>query len=365
MFSDNNKISKRQLKMLVILNIFGSGIIAVPQTACYFGLNDGWICVLISGLIMLLSAFLVMTSTKPFAGQDFSKITERLFGRIISAVLCIIFAAKIIFSTSFALGIFSNTIKSTILNEMPVQVISIVMLILCAYCAYEGYEARGRLAELLVFAVFIPLIVIFAAAIKDSDFSNIKPILVSNTPQNIIMGSLAAGLCVIGVEFLFFINPYINRPRPEKPVYKGIIFAFTAFALILFITTARFGRYDMAHQSRSVIEIMNTIDIPGSFIERQDALMMWFYVVSSFVIINAGFFFGTLLLRDVIRKGSHGVYILAFIPAVFLISLIFSDTGKLLRIMISLNIAFSFAYTIILPVIMIILGKAVKRNENN
>ena len=127
--------------------------------------------------------------------------------------------------------------------------------------------------------------------------------------------------------------------------------------IISLITIARFGKYDIIHQMWPVLEIMDTIDLPGSFIERQDALIMTFWIISIFMMINAGMFFSSLIFKDIVKIGTHTTFICICIPIVYLISFLPNNITMVYKIMNIFYITFGLFYIFILPLVLYVIAK--------
>lgn len=361
MFSTNNKISVRQLQTLLILDIFGMGITTLPRKMAEISQQDGWISLILGTLLACFFAFLITSLCILFPKEGFVQYSRRLLSYPIGTLLSLGLVVKIIVSLSMELRIFSEIIKQIILFETPIWLISICMLMVGSYAASKGYEARGRISEILIFVVFIPLVFVFLIAVTDVDFTNLKPILASDK-GNLFKGALSCGFSFSAIEFVLLAYPYLNKNKEKAG--KRIIFSVLCAGLILSVITAltisRFGIFDMVHQMWPVLEIMDTIDLPGSFLERQDALIMSFWIIAIFVIINAGMFFSSLLLKNITEKGTHTFFILISMVIVYIISFIPKNIAELYYFMDKLNNYFGWIYTFLVPVILLIAVKVRK-----
>lgn len=71
-----------------------------------------------------------------------------------------------------------------------------------------------------------------------------------------------------------------------------------------------------------VMNLMQIIDIPILEIERQDALMMVFWILTEFTLINEYVFFAGIILQKIFRKRSHRKFLLPLVPVIFILSFI-------------------------------------------
>lgn len=360
MFSLNNKISIRQLQILLILDIFGTGVIILPRQVAEYGNQDGWIIVILGTIGAMLYGYIITTLISMFPNKNFVEYTTAIINKPIAIIIALLYCVKIIVNIAFELRLFGEIIKETMLPNTPFWIVCISTICLGGYAATKGYETRARIGEVLILLMVLPLLLVFFISSIDVDYTNILPVL--KTPKkDLIMGAYITTFAFTGIDFCLLVSPYINNHKAiRKSVMQVVIILGFLYTLITIVTTARFGAVDLKRQMWPVIEMMDTIDIPGSFVERQGALIMSFWIISVFAIVNASLFFSSLLLKDVFKKGKHSTYILICIPIIFMVSYLpqnIMEVGKLLEF---INTTFSIAYLFIIPLLLLVLAKVRK-----
>jgi len=369
MFSSNNKISIRQLQTLLILDIFGMGITFLPKKAAEFAGADGWLCVIIGTIFACICAWIISSLAELFPNDNFVTYTGKIVSKPIGIIITLGFIIKIILSLSIEVRIFSEIVKQTILFNTPSYVISACMLLLGVYGASKGYEVRGRISEILIFVIFIPLFIVFAFVAAGSDYTNLMPFFEADG-KSLTMGGIFSLFSFSGLEFILLAYPYLNnRKNAKKESIKAVGFIGIIMVLITVITLSKFGPFDIRNQIWPVLELMDAIDMPGAFIERQDAVVMSFWIMSIFIIINAGLFFSSMLSKDIIKKGKHLWYIILTSIIVFCISLIPDNISEVIALSEKIYMSFGAAYIFIIPALLLIIAKIKKLggdfNENN
>jgi spore germination protein len=353
----NNKISIRQLQILLILESFGVGIVILPRRVVEFADQDGWIVIILATLLAMIYAFIITSVGKIFPQDSFKTYSSKILSKPIGTLLTIGFILKILLTTALELRFFGEILQQTILPKTPFSLVCFIMLCLCGFAASKGFETRARIGEILIFLIFIPLAIVFFIAIFDIDFTNIMPIMVTS-PSSLLRGAVLTGLSFTGLEFCLLIYPYANNP---KNVRKGIVTATSLIGMfmliITLITIAKFGPSDLKMQLWPVFEMMDLINLPGSFIERQGALIVSFWIISIFAIVNAGLFFSSLLLKDIAKVGKHSYYIIFCVIVVFFIALLPKNTNDILKLMDIVFITFGVAYAFFIPLILLIVAK--------
>ncbi len=353
MFSLNNKVSVRQLQALLVLNVLGTGIIFLPRKAAELAMQDGWIVIAVTTVFAVALAFLINSVGRMFPGDSFVTYTSRILSRPVSVLISLLFVAKLIIDLSLELRLFCEVVKQTLLAKTPFYIVSALMLAAAAFIASKGYEARARIAELLIILVTFPILFVFGVGLFDIDFSNLMPVCVT-PPGRMVWGGFSVLYVFTGLEFCLLFYPYSNRPKATRAgIVKAVIFIGAFLIFITAVTIAKFGPFDVRHQMWPLLEMMDIIDLPGSFIERQDALIMSFWIVSTFAIVNAGLFFSSLILKDVVNKGSHSLYIVICALVAFVMAFIPENIEQIYELQDYMFFTFGLFFLIALPVVLI------------
>ncbi len=371
MFSFNDKISVRQLQILIILDVFGTGVIILPRRVAEFADQDGWIIVVLATLLAFFYTYVITSIGRLFPNDSFLTYTSKILTKPIGLLLSLGFIVKIIVSSAMELRFFGEIIKQTMLENTPFTIVCFSMLAVSGYAAAKGYETRARLAEILIFVVFVPLIIVFSIAAVDSDFTNLLPVMVA-PPIDLLTGGFYCGTAFMGMEFCLLVYPYITKPKDvRKGALSAVLWVGVILVLITAITISKFGPFDVQKQMWPVLEMMDVIDLPGSFIERQDAFVMSFWIISVFAIINAGLFFSAIILKDSVQsifkkcKIRHSVFIFICMIAIAIISFLPQNISQVNEIMDFMFMTFGVAYLIVIPIILFAVAKLRRLGRND
>jgi len=354
MFSLNDKISIRQMQILLIIEIFGAGIIMLPRKAAEYAGQDAWLAIAIATAMALCAAYLMTSAGRLYPRDSFVSAASRLLSKPAGKFIGVIFTLKLLFNCAFEIRIFGGILRQTLLPHTPFAVISGAVIAVSAYAAAKGYEARARLAQILFPIIFIPVVFVFLLGLMDVDITNLAPVFAVK-PVNLGVGAMRAVTAFSGLELLLLVTPYANRPLSVRRGMTQTVLVIGAFMMFMTsITIAKFGPDEVSRQMWPVLEMMDQIDLPGSFIERQDALIMSFWIISSFAIVNSCLFFSSILLRDVTGRGSYRLYLLICLPVVFAVSCLKLDTLQADRVIDYVFYTFDAGFTIIIPAALLI-----------
>lgn len=358
MFSENDKISLRQLQMLIILDIFGTSIITLPRLTAEMAGADGWLLIIGAGAIIAIYAFVLNMLSREYPQLTFVELSQKIMTKPIGIVLSIGFAIKLVLTTGLELRVFCEIIRQTMLFTTPIGVTAGVMLLVAAYAAARGYECRARVAEVLVPIVFIPLIFVFVVAAFNTDFTNLQPAF-KISGANFAKGSLMTAFSFQGIEFLLLAHPFITKSKNAGKASAQAILVLTALmTATTAITIARFGAEEVKMKLWPVLQMMDTIDIPGSFIERQDVFMMWFWIISAFAGVNAGIFLISLIFSRLSNKrNTRKTLAFLILPVLFVVAMYPNDIAKTYELLNWCNKYLGTTYLFIVPLIVLLVSK--------
>lgn len=367
MFSQNNKISMRQVKILIILNMFSNTSLILPRIASEIAQGDGHFIVLGGAVISLIYVYVITSLAKRFPNQNIVEYTELIFNKPIALIIGIVLMLKFIILAGLEIRVFGELVKQSLLRDTPIEIIVIAMLLVVVYLTRKGYEARARMAELLIFVILIPLVLIFIFAVPNFEVYNISPIF-AISGSKFIYGSFMMSFAYSGLELLLLSTPFILKPNKlPKVALKSVAFVGILNALICVLTIGSFGPVETSRQIWPVMSIMQIIHLPGALIQRQDALMVSFWIMTVFLLINAYLFFSSLLIKKMTRLKEQNFLVLPLVPIVYLISLMpdnIIETYDLLTIMTQYV---SILFLLPIPLILLIVAKlrGLGINDNN
>ena len=363
MFALNDKISIRQMQTLLVIDIFGSGIIMLPRKTAEYAGQDAWLVIVAMTSMAVCAVYLMTSVGRLYPNDSFVSIVSRLLSKPVGKLLGIIFVVKLLINCSLELRLFGEILRQTLLPSTPFAIVCFAMLAVGSYAAAKGYETRARIAQILFPLIFIPITFVFLLGMIDVDLSNLLPMFTVK-PDKLMMGSVRAGTAFSGLELLLLVTPYAVRPRSvRKGMIQAVIFIGIFMIFITSVTIARFGPGEVTRQLWPVLEMMDLIDLPGSFIERQDALIMSFWIISNFAIVNGCLFFSSIMLKDVIGKGKHSIYIAICVPVVFAVSCLMFKLTSIDHIVDLLFYTLGIGFMIIIPAVLLAVAAFRKAGE--
>lgn len=348
----NDKISNKQLNMLLITNIFGTGIVILPRLAFEIGGFSSFLLILFAGVFALFSVFIIKALINLFPDKSFYEYTSIIMGKPISLILTAGFILRLVIHTVLTIKIFLEIAHHVMLPNTPIWIVAGLIILVSGYGASKGYEARAAMAEIFMPLVLLPILIIYLLAIPSIDLNHLGDFILFNDRFNVHMFFLLYAFT--GIELLLLVRPYVSK---KINVVPSVVILTVVMIFVTIITQLRFGSY-IETLRWPVIEMIDATELPNAFLQRHAVLMMSFFIISVFSIVNACVFFSSLMMKSVLKRGSHTTYVIIVCAICFLLFLIEMDVYSLLQ---TSFYTFGIAYMFVIPIVLLFFSKVSKR----
>lgn len=315
MFSENQKISERQMARLLIFDMCGISTLLLPGLLGKMLGTDGIFAILLGAVPVYLFTFLPeLLQKNSNAGnlrnisntvESYPDILKKQQNGFIRILMLAVYAVEGILLAGYGLFLLSDLMVSELLKDSSFVLAAVLLVLLCGYGIWQGIEGRARVYEILFWFVFLPLILMLLLATKDVNTIYWTPVMMHS------LGSFLKGTAVVvllygTLAFVLFLQPYLaNDVRVGRTCRKSLCVTVIFSAAIYLITLGIFGSGMLPKMKYPAITLMSMIKLPGGFFERQDAFMVaiWFFTIYAF--INTGMFYASDLLKAVCQKGKQ------------------------------------------------------------
>lgn len=363
MFSDNEKISLRQFKRIIVFDLLSISGLIIPRIAVGFAGRDGLISIILGVVIALIYSAIIIIITKNL-NENFLDYSIHNAGRFITFIVGALYVLKLFACCVFATRLFGDVINETILLKTDPRIIIIMLLLISAYAAFKGFEVRARITEVLYFIIIVPLAVLLLFGLRDAQVSNLMP-LFTESPVSIIKGGYGVFLTFSLLELILFSEPFIKVHKTnvskEKSIFSHVSQALVIggiMDLLLFIVTVGIlGIEETKAKVWSTLSIIQIIRLPGGFIQRQDALIICFWMLSIFTIISGFIYYICFISGKIFHVSSQNYLIIPIILLVFGASAIPMDADQYYKLFGKYMMYIGIPQSLLLPLIILLIGK--------
>lgn len=287
MFSDNEKISGRQMYRTIMVTLGGPTLLICPLVAGRFG-ADGFFVYLVAGVLSVVYTMLMMWCKNRGIFQCGNKRCTAVMAGL-RILLCI----KLLFLAIGGLYLICDVVTGILLPETHLFMVLIVLAAALIYWNTGSIESSARAFELIFYWVVVPIVVVIAVAIPKVIPGNLIPSLFLKEGSMAGKGMDVAGIVKAGILLWLLFTPsellafckehYRNDTKTTKGVWRGL-FMLLAGNVITYGTIL--GIYGEEGMNRGgtypLLKVMQISGIPGDFLRRVDGFMSVFLVLSLF-----------------------------------------------------------------------------------
>lgn len=359
----NHKISHIQFRGLMVSAIVGAGVLSMQSPLVKILGTDGWISILITGLLFIGNFAIYNQIFKIYPDKDFFEIGRITLGTFVFNVFLVLFLGYVVLSASIVARNLGDLIKSFPLQKTPIEVIIIVFIISTSYIATQEMDVIARAAYLMY-----PLIVIFAflivlLALPEADFSNLLPVFKADY-KSIIKGVEESLFSFSGIELILLAIPFVeDRDKVFKSGVIGLVTVTIIYLAMFVMTLTHFSLQQIESQSYPVLALVRQLDLPGLFLENLDGVVIAFWVIVISSAMATSYFASGKVLSKLFNTKSHKYFILGLIPIIFYISLIPKNSIEVMTYTKKYYDVLAYISILALPILMLIAGYIRKRVE--
>ena len=359
-----NKISSEQVKCLIVAVIIGVGILSLPSDMATILDNDGWVGILLGGLITIPFIIMIDKIFKLYPNKNFFQLGKEIMHPIIFKFILLIFLSYNILLLSLSVRIFSDVIKTYLLETTPLEIIIITMLLAVSYIARSQIETIARMAVMIYPIILGFIIFLIIINIPNLDISNIYPIFNMNY-KLLPKGILTALFSYAGYEFIILVLPLVEDSRETlKSSLKGISLVIGIYLIVFFITLSQYGVHQLKREIWPTIAIVKEVDLPGYFLENLDGIVMAIWVMVVYGTLGPFLHSAGVILSDVLNTREHESLIFPIIPIIYIFAIYPENLVQVENILGKAFNYLSLVAIFIIPAILFILAIIKKRRES-
>ena len=357
MYTHNAKISVRQAKILLILQMFNMSMLILPRIAGSIVGNDGYLLPIVAFIFGSIYVLSIVSLLERFPGEGLDTIAPKLLSKWIGIAVVILFTIKLIIGAGLEVRMFAEMVSQVLLPTTPLPVIILILLITVHYLIKSGLEATGRMGEVVAYFVFIPLIFVFSILVIRTDYKQLMPFFTARI-KGALGGAYLVSMTFVPLEFILIIGNLVSKQYKLKSICLWAIGIVSFFEVILIaLTFTGVGVITTTKQVWPVLTLMQSIQLPGSILENQDILMMSLWIISVYMYISGTIYVASLTLSRLAHFNRQNVTILPLIPIVFVISMLPGSLAQAYKYLVGFNAIINPVFLFVVPIVLYILSK--------
>ena len=166
MFSNNNRISTRQVFRLFVFDFVGESTLILPSQLAAFAGNDGLASIVLGGIMGSLYLWYLAYVLKKME-TDLVTYMERILPAWMKKIFLVLLLVYFTGMSGYGAYIFSDVIQKGLIAGESFPLILILVLLTAGYAVCGGIESRARVYEILFVVLFVLLAVMLLIAAGD------------------------------------------------------------------------------------------------------------------------------------------------------------------------------------------------------
>lgn len=313
-------LSKLQLFAVLFTLIIGRGILLIPILVTRHAEQDGWISILLAGLLSLILVNISLYAMKFFEDKTFIEISEmalgKYFGKIPGVLLVVYYVIFAALATRFIIDLAS----SWLLPQTPIEILMIILIGLCYYLCRNGIKVYGRFCQTLLWITFPAIPLILLPFLLQANVVKFLPVGGSGI-HNILISALPGIYGFLGFESVVLLYPYVRKQISHKEIVTTCNVALLAVLFLKVYLVAGcigiFGYREIQYFMYPVLEYFKILEFP--VIERVEFVLIYFWLFIFFGAIVGLFRLATLGAGRLLKmEGYKNMALLLAIPVYFI-----------------------------------------------
>lgn len=354
------KISHLQLRGLIVSIVIGVGVLNMQNPLAEEMGQNGWIAILISGLLTIPMVMLINKVFEMYPDKDFFEVGKAIYGPFF-IIIKIVFTLYLLMIAAFVARNLAELVKVFILRNTPLEVILITFILSCIYLASYEIDVIARAGYFMYPIIILFSIVIILIGLPNADWNRVLPLFRTD------IGSILRGIRVCffnfsGIGLIIFMLPFVED---KKKIFKSEVFAISTITLIytaIFLAVvANFSINQITLINYPVFTLSRRVDLPGYFLENLDGLIMALWVIIIFGTMVPVYYSASKVLSNMFKVKHHAYFVIGLVPVIYLVAMmpdnfiqLTDDMGQYLEYL-------GLACELIIPILTLVLGVVRKK----
>lgn len=352
---EDNKdiISINQMIFILILTMVGTGILTLPRNLAEVAAYDHWIILLVGGLVamVVITIYAWIIRLKP--NKPYFEILCHSLTKPIAYLVGFLYMVYVVGMIGLLTRLFGEVIKVYLLNRTPIEVINISILASCIYLSRKGIEVLGKMITLLFPTIIVVTIFVFSLSFIKSDLKNLLPVFQITFTQ-ILKGMPVTILSFLGLEMILFFGVNLDKPKESIKSVAAVGAVVLFYLLIIVATFAKFGSIQIKNLIWPTLDLFDTIELPGLFIENIQVIVMSAWVITVFTTIAPMYLAGVTMAKSITKSKDQAYLAAPLLPFIYFSSLIPKSLAHLYKIVDKYTKYFASIMVFLIPLIVLI-----------
>jgi spore germination protein len=297
----DESIGRKEMSFTIMSMMIGIGILTLPRNiASVTRFADGWISILVGGLLAagfaLILAFLAIRMAK----DSFYRFASKTITQPLAAALTGLISVYFILFCGFETRAIASISKQYLFERTPVEAVA------CAFLLVVIYAVSGsRIGLIRLNALFLPLVLVIAVlllAFSSGNFrvQEMEPFFTTGI-SGLAAGTRETIFSLLGFEIVLFYGSMLRNRRDALPAAAiGVTVPVLLYLAIYLVCVGVFSQEALHNVAYPAIELAKEAKIPGEFLERFESV---FFIIWIMTIYNT-----TCMALDIACESMRSIF---------------------------------------------------------
>lgn len=316
----DERISERDIMIAIPSIVIGVGILSTPKQLASVTIGaDGWIPLLVVGLIAVFMTWAIAKFASGFQGQTFLTYASKIVTKPVAIVLSFMFAVLSIFITAYQIRKISNISQQYLFDRTPIEVIALTFLLVVVY-AVSG----SRAGLFRINMMFMPIIILIALTLVVFNLGwinigNLLPAFQTPVSGYVQVVKNTGAISYLGFGILWFYLSLVDKPKKApRAAAIGMCIPVGLYMIIFIMCIGVFGNAVTANILYPTIELAKVVEIPGGFFERFESVFFVIWIMAIFITATMAMDIGVFALNSIFKNTEKLKIILILTPIIYL-----------------------------------------------
>jgi len=318
----DREIGRREMVIITANVVIGVGILTFPRgLAKATGSVDGWISVLLTGVVFALLGWGLGTLASRFPKQTFPEYAAAIVTRPVAVLLVLFMGVYYTLFVAFEVRAVGNIAKQYLFTTTPVEVITLCFLLIVQYAVFGLRTALLRLNMIFLPIVLLVITIVQLYTLPFFEIDNVKPFFVTDVPS-ILEGVQVVVLSFTGLEIILFYGYLLRQPsQAPKDVLLGLSVPIALYISIYVIVIGVFTADVAMNLTYPTIELAKEVEVPGGFMERVESIFFTIWIMTIFNTCSIFFDLAVFMFQSIFSRLSKVAWLLILSPVIYIVAL--------------------------------------------
>ncbi|MGZ4105856.1 MAG: GerAB/ArcD/ProY family transporter [Tumebacillaceae bacterium] len=254
----------------------GVGVLGFQRIVIKESDHDAWISVLIAGLLVHLSTWVMIKTLRLYESTDLFGIHYDVFGKWLGGLLSFVWILFFASGTFMIIQTYIEAVQTWIFPDFPNWMLSCCLVLLVLYGVLGGVRVIVG-ACMISFLLTIWMVLLVYYPLHFAVWTKLLPVMEAPI-GDLLRGAHKMGLTVLGFEMVYVLYPFVNdKSKVQKYSHLGVLITNLLYIASIVTVTVYFSREQVLRNIWAQLSILKIIQFP--FLERFEYVIISLWVL--------------------------------------------------------------------------------------